>query len=349
MDQNFKDLAKKVARKQAPENFTVENANEAFRKELASYCASLPMFLKNRYDLYQIVIENADEVVPNKLIDALGIFAEVKTVPQNQKAIFKTSNVNSKLRAKKFLTRAALAGVYETFRLDSTTFEVPCHAVGSAVTVDFERLLDGAETLADVMDVITDGLADNIYLEVQNALRNAVKNNLSDVNRVIASGFEAEKMFKLCTVAKAYGTNAVIFATPEFIGAMGPDAIVPVTAAGAQGIYHPQDIDRIHNQGYINIFRGCPVVTMPQSFVDTTNTKTWLDPQIAYVLPAGKEKIVKVALEGGTQMYDWQNKDNSMEMQVYRKIGVAISTYYNFCAYQNTAIPQTLYNPYVNL
>ena len=174
-------------------------------------------------------------------------------------------------------------------------------------------------------------------------------------NRVIASSFDADKMFSLCSTVKAYGGagtgvggGAVIFAPPEFVAAMGPDAIVPV-GASYQGIYHPQDIDAIHNQGYINLFRGVPIIQIPQSFTDVDNTTTWIDPQLAYVLPTGGERIVKVVFEGNTQMYDWTNKDNSMEMQVYRKLGAAILTYYNFGIYQNTGIAQTMFNPYINL
>ena len=352
MTQEFRDLARHAAHGTAPENFELSNVNEAFREELQKYCSSIPMFMKNRYDLYQIIIENADEIVPAKVIDALGMFAEVRQVKQNEKALFKTSKAASKLRAKKFLTQVGVSGVYEAFRLDSDTFEVKAHAIGGAVTVDFERVLDGAESMAEVMEIITEGLTDSAYIEVQKALRAAVNNPLAPAaNRVISSTFEADKMFSLCTTVRNYanGGGVVIFAPPEFVGAMGPDAIVPVTAAGAQGIYHPQDIDAIHNQGYINLFRGNPIVQIPQSFVDTNNEMTWIDPQLAYVLPTGGERVVKIVLEGNTQMYDWENKDQSLEMHVYKKMGAAIVTYYNFGIYQNTSIPQTMYNPYPNI
>ena len=355
MTQEFRDLARHAAHRTAPENFSLQDVDKAFRKELATYCSSIPQFMKNRYDLYEIIIQNADEIVPARVIDAIGIFAEVSQVGQGQRALFKTSNRASKMRAKKFLTQVGLAGVYETFRLDSSSFEVAAHAIGGAVTVDFERMLDGQESMADVIEVITEGLTDAVYVEVQKVLRAAVNANMPAANRVIASSFDADKMFSLCSTVKAYGGagtgvggGAVIFAPPEFVAAMGPDAIVPV-GASYQGIYHPQDIDAIHNQGYINLFRGVPIVQIPQSFTDVDNTTTWIDPQLAYVLPTGGERIVKVVFEGNTQMYDWTNKDNSMEMQVYRKLGAAILTYYNFGIYQNTVITQTMYNPYINL
>ena len=50
--------------------------------------------------------------------------------------------------------------MYETFRLDAEEYEVSAKAVGSAGTIDFERFLDGAESMADIMDIIVEGLED---------------------------------------------------------------------------------------------------------------------------------------------------------------------------------------------
>ena len=306
-------------------------------------CGSVNQFMKNRHDIYEIIIAAADEVVPNKVIDAIGIFAEVQTVAQGQKAVFKRG-VIGKNRAKKFLTQVGLSGVYETFRLDTDTFELGGKAVGGAVTMDFERWLDGAENLADLMEVITEGLTDAIFGEVQKALIAAAEDpTRPDANKVITSNFDGDAMFKLMTTVKAYGGSVVIFAPPEFIGEMGPD--VPV-GTNYQGVYHPQDIDAIHNTGYVNIFRGAPIVEIPQSFVDESNTTTWINPQYAYVLPAGKEKVVKVVLEGATQMYDFTNRDQSIEINVYKKMGAAILTHHNWGVYQNTSIPNTMDSPY---
>ena len=342
--QEIKELALYAAKGTAPANYQVENVNEALRDAFKDLAGSVNQFMKNRYDIYEIMIETADEIVPNKVIDAVGRFAEVQVVGQGQKALFKRSLGRN--RAKKFLTQVGLSGVYETFRLDKTTFEVPAMAIGGAVTIDFERFLDGAEDMAELMDIITEGLTDSVFIEVQRALKAAINaTGRPDANKVSKNTFDAESMIKLINVVKAYGSNAVIFAPPEFVAAMGPDAIVPV-GTNYQGIYHPQDIDAIHNTGYINLFRGTPIVQIPQSFIDETNTKTWIDPQLAYVLPTDGEKVVKVVLEGQTQVHDFTNRDNSMEIHVYKKMGAAILTHHNWGIYQNTGITDTSESPY---
>ena len=337
--QELKKLTKLAAKGEAPAEFSVENVNDAVVDGFRELAGSVNQFMKNRYDIYDIIIETVDEVVPNRVIEGIGIFADVQTVPQGQKALFKRSL--GRTRAKQFLTQVGLSGVYETFRLDTTTFEVGVHAVGGAATIDFERFLDGIENIGEMMDILTEALTDSVYNEIQKALRAALTaSGRPAANRVINAGFNGDKMFKLISVVKAYGPSAVIFAPPEFVGAMGADAIVPV-GASYQGVYSPQDIDSIHTTGYINLFRGTPIVQIPQSFVDENNVETVIDPQMAYVLPTGKEKVVKVVFEGQTQIHDFTNRDNSMEVHLYRKMGSAILTNHNWGIYQNTSITQT--------
>lgn len=344
----LKEIALHAAKGTVPACYENKNVdvNAAFVDGLRELAGSVNQFMKNRYDIYEIIIETADEIVPKNVISALSPFAEVQVVEQGKKAIFKQKV--GKMRARKFLTQVGLSGVYETFRLDTKTFELAAHAVGGGATVDFERMLDGAESLAEVMEVITTGLTDAVFVEVQRALRAALNaTSRPAANKVTANTFNADSMAKLMATVRAYGNGVVIFAPPEFVAAMGADAIVPITAygnpaaAGIQGVYSPDDIEQIHRTGYINIFRGAPVVQIPQSFIDENNNKTWIDPQLAYVFPTGGEKVVKVVLEGATQINDFKNRDNSLEVYAYKKMGCAILTHYNWGIYQNTGILQT--------
>ena len=204
-------------------------------------------------------------------------------------------------------------------------------------------MLDGTESLSEVMDILTEGLADAIYGEVHKALRGAINaTSRPAANKYTGSSFDADEMVKLMSVVRAYGPGVTIFAPPEFVAAMGADAIVPVPTSGNYGgVYHPGDIDAIHNTGYIKIFRGAPVVEIPQSFTDENNTTTQIDPQMAYILPTGGEKVVKVVFEGATQINDFKNRDNSLEVYAYKKMGVAIMAHHNWAIYQNTGITQT--------
>lgn len=343
----IKELALHAARGTAPATFSVENVNAALLDAMKELGGSINQFMKNRYDIYEIITQTADEIVPKNVIGVMSTFAEVQVVGEGQKIMFKRGLLG-KMRAKKFLTQVGLSGVYETFRLDTENFDVKTKAIGGAAYLDFQRFLDGADNMADLMEIITEGLTDAVFGEVQKALQAAASvAGRPAANVVSINTFDSDKMFKLCSVAKAYGNGAAtIFAPPEFVAEMGPDAIVPIIAGAAQGIYHPEDIDAIHRTGYVNMFRGTPIVQIPQSYIDEQNVETQIDPQMAYVLPAGRDKVVKVVLEGPTQIHDFTNRDNSMEIHCWKKVGVAILTNYDWCQYQNTGITQTMVNPY---
>ena len=332
----LRELALHAVKGTAPAEFTVENVNDAFADGLKEFAGSYNQFMKNRYDLYDIIIESIDEILPRDVMAAIGQFAEVQTVAQGQKAMFKKKL--GRARAKKFLTQVGLSGVYETFRLDSETFELGAHAVGGGATIDFERMLDGAESLAEVVGIVTEGLTNAVYVEVERALV-AAYDNMPATNKY-KGAWSADEMVKLMNIVRAYG-QPVIFACPEFIAKMGADAIVPVATGTGQGVYSPKDIEAIHDTGFIKVFRGATVVEIPQSFVDETNKETYVDPSRAYVFPAGAEKVVKVVLEGSTQIRDHENKDNSMEVYAWKKMGCAILHHNNWCIYWNSSIADT--------
>lgn len=337
--QEIKELALHAVRGTAPANFAKEDVNGALREAMNGLAGDLNQFMKNRYDIYEIIIEAAEEYVPQRVIQELSMFADVVNVPQGQTVLFKRKLGRN--RAKTFLTQVGLSGVYETFRLDAETVSIKAHAVGGGARIDFERFLDGYETMTDLMEIVNEGLVEAVYCEVQKALQNAWGAlDANGANRVSANTFDAKSMQKLIGTVKAYGAGAVIFATPQFVEDMGADAIVPGTEA-YQGVYAPGDIEDIHLKGRISIFRGTPIVELPQSFVDESNTEWLMDSQYAYVLPTGGEKVVKVVFEGTTQIYDWTNKDQSMEIHTYKKMAVAIMSYNNWAIYQNTSLEGT--------
>ena len=343
---DIKKLAKCVALRTPYENYDLNKVDAAFADAFKGLTGNINNFLRNKYDVYEIIIETADEIVPQKVMDAMGAFAEVIQVGNGVKPLFKRGPLGRN-RAKKFLTQVGLSGVYESFRLDKETFTIATQAVGGAVSIDFVRLIDGAESLVEFLDVLTEAQIDLIYNEVQKALMSAVSASAMPTKNKVSGSYSASSLLGVINTVKAYGGGATVFASPEFIAAMGPDAIVPAIASAAQAIYPTADIDDIHNTGRIHIFRGTPVVELRQSFFDDKNPQYMINPQYAYILPTGKEKVVKIVMEGPTQIWDAVNRDQSIEINTYRMIGVAILAYNNWGVYQNTGINASeWYNPF---
>lgn len=335
--QRLLELARHSINRTAPTNFTANQVNAAFRDELKKWAGTPNQFMKNRYDIYDVLIKVIDEAMPKKVLNPLAKFVNVIQVDDGQKAVIRQTR--GKNRGKKFITKAAVSGVYETFRLDQADFEIPVHAVGGGATIDFQRLLDGAETLADVMEVLRDGIYEAVQVEICHALAAAYSaGSFPAANKKTSNGFDATKMAQLLGVVRAYSDDVAIFGTPAFVAGMGADAIVPAIAQAAQGIYPLDDIDSIHKFGRPLIFRGAPLVELPQSFEDETNTTKVLDDQYAFVLPGGKEKIIHLALEGQTQITDYTNRDASLEIYAWKKLGTGLVTYNDWGIFQNTSL-----------
>ena len=340
----IKKIALAAARREVPSEFSAEynldTVDAALAGEIGAMCTSINEFQRNKYDIFEIITTVVDDIVPKKVIDRVSMFAEVQTVPQGQKAVFRRKGLGRN-RAKQFITQVGLSGIYETFRLDSETFTVAAHSIGGGARLDFERFLDGAETIGEYMDIVTEGMEDATYYEIVKALQAAYNAaNRPDVNKYMGNTFNSAAMAKLIGIVKAYHDSAVIFACPEFVEQMGPDVLVPGTTA-YQAIYSPKDLEAIAETGRVRVFRGTPIVEIPQNFIDVSNQKTAINPQYAYILPAGREKVVKIVFEGATQVYDWVNPDQSIEIMTYKKIGSAIMTHHDWCIYVNTGLEDT--------
>ena len=276
-------------------------------------------FERNKYDLFELLSENLDEVLPISVAAAIEAFAEVRRLPQGSRPEFLVTR--GKQRGKQFVTRATESGNYETFRLDRDRFDVYPVAIGGAGYVDFERYLDGVESITDIYEVINEGMADRIFEMVQEALLKTW--NMAGRparNKVVANGFDPAEMDKLITTVKAYG-SPVIYCSPEFASEM-VNAIVYNSTTKISD----QDMIDVRERGYIGKFHGVTVVVMPQSFTDDTNTNLAMNPSFAYVIPAGRDKLVKVIFEGNSYFRTWDDHegDNSIVLQAYAKVGVAV-------------------------
>lgn len=306
------------------ENFSYEQLNDTFRDELLEISSTYALFRENKNTIFSLMEEIIDDVLPKKVLEAYGQFAEIKTFKQGDKPVFVQRITSAaKRRGKQFVTKVGLAGIYEVFKLDGKTLEVPTEAFGGAAQIGFEEFLDGRVNMADVLDIIMEGLDESVYREIAKSLIGAAQ-NLQESNHVVHSGFDEAEMDKLLAVADSYG-QSTIYCTFEFAATMVP----------AEGWVSDAMKDQKWNNGYLANYKGHKVIVLPQSFEDETNKVKVIDPAYAYIIPTGAQKPVKVAFEGQTIVRDIDNADMSKEVQVYKKFGVATMITNNICIYNN--------------
>lgn len=309
------------------EKFSYADLNETLRNELREIAGTYSLYRENKNTVFALMEQTIDEVLPTKVLAQYGQFAEIKTMAQGNKAVF-TQRITTaaKRRAKQFVTKVGLAGVYEVFKLDGKSYEVPTSAFGGAAQIGFEEFLDGRVDFADVLEIVMEGLDEAIYLEIERALKSAVV-SLQAANKTTQASFVETEMDKLIAVADSYG-KSTIYCTYEFAATMVPEA----------GWISDEMKNQRWNNGYFANYKGHNVVVLAQSYEDETNSVKVIDPSYAWIIPVGAEKPVKVVFEGQAIVREYENRDLSREIQIYKKLGVGALITNNICVYRNTSL-----------
>lgn len=310
------------------DKYSYADLNETLRNELREIAGTYQLYRENKNTIFALMEEVINDVLPRRVLEQYGQFAEIKTFSQGDRPIF-TQRVTlaSKRRAKQFITKVGLAGVYEVFKLDGKSYEVPTSAFGGAAQISIEEFLDGRVDFADLIDIVMEGLDECVYLEIERALKGAVT-ELQASNKTTQTRFDEIEMDRLISIADSYG-QSTIYCTYEFAATMVP----------AEGWISDDMKNQKWNNGYLANYKGHRVVVLNQSYEDETNTKKVIDPAYAWIIPTGgNDKPVKVAFEGTTLVSERENRDWSREIQVYKKMGVGAMITNNICVYINSSL-----------
>ena len=312
------------------QSYSYEDMNEALRVEFNALAPTYRDYKINQNTIFALIEQTIDEILPARVMEQYGMFAEVKTFAQGDKPIFTTKvNRATRDRAKQFIGRVGLAGLYEVFRLEGgKSYEVPTNAHGGAAQIGFEEFLDGNVNFADVLDIVMTGLDDCLYGEIAKQLIGATS-SIGAYNKYTGTSFNESAMDKLLSVADAYGSKATIYCTFEFAATMIPSDVRWASDSIKNTLW---------NNGWLGNYKGHNVVILRQSFEDETNSVKVIDPSYCWIIPGGADKPVKIALEGGTIVDEYVNYDRSREIQVYKKLGVRAIFTNDICMYQNTSL-----------
>ena len=335
--ENFLKLAKTVASANRAastaysfngENFSYTDLNETLRQEFVNLAGTYELYRQNKNLVFELIETTINDVLPRKVLEAYGQFAEIKTFAQGEKPVFINKiTAASRQRAKSFVTKVGLAGVYEVFKLAGKTYEIPVTAIGGAAQIGFEEFLDGRVDFNDLVDIVMEGMSDEIYKMIAAALIASVSNLPNANKKLTETAFVETDFDKLIAIADAYG-KATIYCTFEFASTMVPSS----------GWISEEHKNERWARGYIANYKGHQVVILPQSFTDNTNATKVIDPSYAFIIASSDTKPVKVAFEGETHAREAENHDWSREIQIYRKVGVGVIINNSVCVYRNTNV-----------
>ena len=308
-------------------DYSYEALNTTLRQELNEIAGDYRSFRKNSADVYSLIERVVDDVLPKKVQENYQMFAEVQSVPQGDKVLFRRK-LSARARAKQFVTRVGLAGVYEVWKLGGEeSFEVPTSAIGTAVQIPLEEFLDGRVDWAEMLDIVMEGMDELIYHEIGAALRASI-DQLPVNNVVVSNDFDEVEFDRLLYIADAYAPST-IYCTMEFAAKMIPHDTWR---------YTEQMKSELWQNGRLSSYKGRSVVIMPNGLEDETNSRKTVDSSWCWILPGGGAKPVKVVFEGDTLSREEQNHDWSRDIHIYKKVGVAAMMTNDICVYRDTSL-----------
>lgn len=311
--------------------FNADTLNQALRSELNDRLISGGMAITaNRELVYALIAEVVDDLLPKRVFDVMNQFAEIKNIPNGDKLVFKRRK--GRVRGRNFVTRVAQAGLYEVFKLDNESFDLPTETYGSAVGLDIEEFLEGRIDFAELIQCITEGYEEILYKEILHHMVALKSNTVLPANNIVsAAGWAPRKFAALLGISSAYA-RPTIFTSYVFASEMIPEAHL---ATDSQK-------EEYARQGFIGSYKGANIVILPFSFYNESNeaAAVTLPLGMAWILPDVDGKPVKIGFEGAMRTKEIDNDDWSKEMHFYKLMGVGVIANPAICIYENTALNQ---------
>jgi hypothetical protein len=311
-------------------NFAAEDVNEAainalYEKLGLDKSASAREMRAVENTAFGLIEESIDEILPKKLENVLGEFAEVRSFSRDAEVVFNIEKVG-KNRAKLTISKGARGGIYRAARLDRKYFNLETRVETVAVYCTLEEILLGTMSLGELFSNILEGFEEAIYKEVFNAL--AVGTPVAGYPRIK----DGDAVVTTTKAALGQSLDVVLpyvkqYGIPTIFGS----AVAMSELANPGDAYHPELEDSKDRRqiGIIRIYKGVRIVELPNYLVDSSNGEWFYDAKYVFVLPSGV-KPVKVALKG--EMYIKKNEQavGSEKWEAHKLLGVGLAMANNF-------------------
>lgn len=333
MDRNeLKKLMLSNFRPVAGANFAdIKSATRNAMIEFAGLKDLTPREIRANKDYLMALVEEViDEILPTQLESRIGDFAEIKQFARNAEIVF---DIKGKGKRRAYLTikKGQRGGMYQAARLDDVQMSLNTWTETVGVFVTLEEILLGKYSLQDLMNNILDGFVERLYVQVIQALQ-ALASYAPAANIDSGADIDATALDPLIRIVAAYG-QPTIFGFFNLVSKFS-NALTP--AANNSPNVPQSDLDEIKSRGYVNIYKGTPIVLLPNYIVDeTTNTSWLLGEQYLFILPS-EAKPVKVALKGEMYIKEVEHPTGSMEQNAHKLIGVGMLLANNCALYEDT-------------
>ena len=335
-------------------NFSAEDVNDAAVKAIMEQCglnenSSAREIRLAEEKAFALIEEAVDVILPKKIEQVLGQFAEVKSFARDAEVVFDIEKVG-KNRAKLTIAKGARGGIYRAARLDNKYFSpaVSVETVGLFVTL--EELILGTASLAELYNNILEGFEEKVYQAIFNALATGTPaasaygrivdgatsgsgNHNYDVNRNILTtkATLSEALDMVLPYVKSYGVPTIFGSYKNLCNIYNPLA----NTTYAAGYPNNEDSREVREYGFVQVYKGTKVVELPNYLVDEANDTWFYDEAYVFVIPSGA-KPVKVALKGDLYIKKNEQATGSEKWEAHKIMGVGLAMANNYAVIKVT-------------
>lgn len=310
-------------------SFSAEDVNEAAVKAIMAECGLTENstgrdFRAVEDKAFALIEEAIDEILPIKLTNVLGEFAEVRQFARDAEVVFNIEKIG-KNRAKLTIAKGARGGIYRAAKLDNKFFSPATEVATVAVYVTLEEIILGTMSLGELYSNILEGFEELIYKEVFNALASGQSAVGSGYNAKTVSTTKAQlgsAIDGVMPTVKAYGL-------PTIFGSYAALSNIynPLASTSAAGYPNSEDSLDIRKYGFVQVYKGVRCVELPNYLV--ANDQWFYEDNKVFVVPSGV-KPVKVALKGDLALVRNTQATGSEKWEAHKLVGVGLAMANNY-------------------
>ena len=308
-------------------SFSAEEVNEAAVKAIMAECgldenSSARDFRAVEDKAFALIEEAIDTILPKKLEQVLGEFAEVRQFARDAEVVFNIEKIG-KNRAKLTIAKGARGGIYRVAKLDKKWFSPSTSVETVAVYVTLEEIILGTMSLSELYNNVLEGFEEKIYKEVFNALAAGQSAAGTGYNAITTNTTKAtlgSAIDSVLPVVKAYGI-------PTIFGSYAALSNIYNPLAASSGYPNVEDSSDIRRYGFVQVYKGVRCVELPNYLVGGSD---WFyDDDKVFVIPSGV-KPVKVALKGDLTLIRNTQAVGSEKWEAHKIVGVGVAMANNY-------------------
>lgn len=295
-------------------NFNEVSGEQAIRNAINEACGgefNYKTFRANKYDVFTIIEEVLDVTLGVVITNQFDNLADVKNVAVGERPSFRVDDVS-------LFRIARIAGGTNDLRRQkilNRRFEVETDYFGAKIYAELEQFIAGMVDWTGMVNRLTLSFANDLGTRIYEA----IANSYSALNSTygVTGTYNEDVLFDMVqhVEAKSGGRKAVVMGTKKALRKVSKDLVM------SDGMK-----EKMNSVGYIGTVGGTDLVLLPQAHRIGTDD-FFVDDNMLLVVPQN-EKIVKVVVEGETQMIEQADagtrNDQQMEYLVQKKLGVGV-------------------------